>query len=119
MLFTQEELRPAPGDMFRQDLGDAFRLIIAAIKLAGGVQRDWYEHRAGQVTAEDVVRKGGVGKVVGQEWASLIFDAMDDPAGGAAGAEGTDRPGEGGLEVEAMGAGPVAFEDAFEGVATG
>ena len=47
MLFTQEELRPAPGDMFRQDLGDAFRLIIAAIKLAGGVQRDRYEYRPG------------------------------------------------------------------------
>ena len=119
MLFTQEELSPAPGDMFRQDLGDAFRLIIAAIKLAGGVQRDWYEHRAGQVTPEDVVRKGGVGEVVGQEWAPLIFDAMDDSAGGAAGAEGTDRPGEGRLEVEAMGAGSVAFEDAFEGVTAG
>ena len=37
MLFTQEELSPAPGDMFRQDRGDAFRLIIAAIKLAGCV----------------------------------------------------------------------------------
>ena len=37
MLFAEEEFRPAPGDMFRQDLGDAFRLIIAAIKLPGGV----------------------------------------------------------------------------------
>ncbi len=37
VLFTQEELSPAAGDMFRQDAGDAFRLIIAAIKLAGGV----------------------------------------------------------------------------------
>ena len=37
MLLTQEELSPAPGDMFRQDSGDAFRLIIAAIKLAGGM----------------------------------------------------------------------------------
>ena len=61
MLFTQEELSPAPGDMFRQDSGDAFRLIIAAIKLPGGVQRDWYEHRAGQVTPEDFVREGRVG----------------------------------------------------------
>ena len=65
------------------------------------------------------VSKGGVGKVVGQEWASLIFDTMDDPAGRPAGAEGADRPGEGRLEVEAMGAGSVAFEDAFEGVTAG
>ena len=37
MLFAEEEFRPAAGDMFRQDLGDAFRLIIAAIKLPGRV----------------------------------------------------------------------------------
>ena len=66
------------------------------------------------MASEDVVRKGGVGKVVGQEWASFILDAMDDPAGRPAGAEGTDRPGEGRLEVEAVGAGSVAFEDAFD-----
>ena len=35
MLFTQEELSPASGDMFRQDSGDAFRLIVAAIKFPG------------------------------------------------------------------------------------
>jgi hypothetical protein len=37
MLFAEQKLRPAAGDMFRQDLGDAFRLIIAAIKLPGRV----------------------------------------------------------------------------------
>ena len=37
MLFAEEEFRPAAGDMFRQDAGDAFRLIIAAIKLPGRV----------------------------------------------------------------------------------
>ena len=99
MLFAEEEFRPAPGDMFRQDAGDAFRLIIAAVELPGRVQRDWYEHRPGEVAAEDVIREGGVGEVVGQEWASLIFDTMDDPAGRPAGAEGADRPGEGRLEV--------------------
>jgi hypothetical protein len=71
------------------------------------------------VTSEDVVCEGRVGEVVGQEWATFVFYAVDDPPGGAAGAEGTDRPGEGGLEVEAMGASPVAFEDAFEGVPAG
>ena len=35
MLFTEEEFRPAPGDMFGEDSGDAFRLIISAIKLPG------------------------------------------------------------------------------------
>ena len=37
MLFAEEEFRPAAGDMFRQDLGDAFRLIISTIKLPGRV----------------------------------------------------------------------------------
>jgi hypothetical protein len=71
------------------------------------------------VPAEDFVREGCVGKIVGQEGATFVFNAMDNPPGGAAGAEGTDRPGEGGLEVEAMRAGPVTFEDAFEGVPAG
>ena len=119
MLFSEEEFRPAAGDMFRQDAGDAFRLIISAIKLPGGVQGDWHEYRPSQVAAEDFVREGGVGKVVGQERATFVFDTMDDPAGGSAGPEGADRPGEGRLKIEAMGAGSVAFEDAFEGMATG
>ena len=119
MLFSEEEFRPAAGDMFRQDAGDAFRLIISAIKLPGGVQGDWHEYRPSQVAAEDFVREGGVGKVVGQERATFVFDTMDDPTGWPAGAEGADRPGEGRLKIEAMGAGSVAFEDAFEGMATG
>ena len=119
MLFAEEEIGPAPRDMFRQDLGDTLRLIISAIKLPGGVQGDWHEYRPSQVASEDVVREGGVGEVIGQERAPFILDAMDDPAGGPAGAEGADRPGEGGLEVEAMRAGSVAFEDAFEGVTAG
>jgi hypothetical protein len=105
--------------MFRHDPGDSFRLIIATVELACGVERDRYEHRPCEVPAEDFVRKGRVRKVVGQEWAPLIFDTMDDSTSGPAGAKGTDRPGEGRLEVEAMGAGSVAFEDAFEGVTAG
>ena len=119
MLFAEEELSPAPRDMFGEDSGNSFRLIISAIKLPGGVQGDRYEYRPSQVPPEVFVREGRVGKVVGQEGAPFVFDAMDNPAGGAAGAEGADRPGEGGLEIKAMRAGPVAFEDAFEGVPAG
>jgi hypothetical protein len=105
--------------MFGEDFCDSFRLIVSAIKLPGGVQGNRHEHRASQMAAEDFVREGRMGEVVGQEWATFVFYAVDDPPGGAAGTEGTDRPGEGGLEVEAMGASPVAFEDAFEGVPAG
>ena len=119
MLFSEEELGPAPGDMFGEDSGNAFRLIIAAIKLPGGVQGDWHEYRPSQVAAEDFVREGRVGKVVGQERTPFILDTVNDPPGGAASPEGTDRPSEGRLEVEAMRASPVAFEDAFEGVTAG
>ena len=119
MLFAEEKFRPAPGDMFGQDSGDSFRLIVAAIELPGGVQWNRHQHRPGQVPPEDVVREGCVGQVVGQEGAAFVFDPMDDPPGGTAGAEGADRPGEGGLEIKAMRAGPVAFEDAFKGVPAG
>ena len=71
------------------------------------------------MSAEDFVFDGGRGKVVGQERTPLVFDAVDYPAGGSAGAEGADRPAERRSEVEAVRAGPVAFEDAFEGVSAG
>ena len=119
MLFAEEKFRPASRDMFGEDHGNTLGLIIATIEFAGGVQGDRHKHRTREVTSEDVVCEGRVGEVVGQEWATFVFYAVDDPPGGAAGAEGTDRPGEGGLEVEAMGASPVAFEDAFEGVPAG
>ena len=119
MLFAEEEFSPAPGDMLRQDSCDAFRLIIAAIKFPGGVQWHRHQHRTGQVTPEDIIRERRMGEVVGQERAPFVLDPMDDPAGGSAGPEGADRPGEGRLKIEAMGAGSVAFEDAFEGMATG
>ena len=119
MLFTQEELGPAPGDMLGEDSGDSFRLIIPAVEPAGGVERDRDQYRPGKMAAEDVIRKGRVGEVVGQERAMFVLDTMDDMPGGPAGTEGADRSGEGRLEVEAVRAGPVAFEDAFEGVAAG
>jgi len=68
---------------------------------------------------EDFVFDGGRGKVVGQERATLVLDPVDHPTGGSAGAEGADRPAERRPEVEAVRAGPVAFEDAFEGVSAG
>jgi hypothetical protein len=37
MLFAEEELSPATRDMFGEDSGDTFRLIISAIKLPGRV----------------------------------------------------------------------------------
>jgi hypothetical protein len=58
---------------------------------------------------EDFVFDGGRGEIVGEERAALILDAVDDPAGGTAGAEGADRPAERRTEVEAVRAGPVAF----------
>jgi hypothetical protein len=66
--------------------------------------------------AEDFVLHGRRRQVVGQERAALILDAMDDPSGGTAGAEGADRPAERRPEVEAVRAGAVTLEDAFEGM---
>jgi hypothetical protein len=68
---------------------------------------------------EDFVFDGGRGEIVGQERAALILDAVDDPAGGTAGAEGADRPAERGPKVEAVRAGPLSLEDAFEGMSAG
>ena len=119
MLLAEEELRATAGDVRGEERRDPFRLVIAAVEPAGGMQRDRHEYRAGEVAAEDVVRERRMGQVVGQERAAFVFDPMDDPAGGSAGAEGADRPGEGWLKIEAMGAASVAFEDAFEGMATG
>jgi hypothetical protein len=61
MLFAEEELSPATGDMLGEDPGDSFRLIISAIKLPGGVQGDWHQHRPSQVAAKDFIREGRVG----------------------------------------------------------
>ena len=119
VLFAQEEFRSAAGDVRRQEDSDAFGLIIATVELAGSVQRDRDEDRAGEVTSEDLVGQGRMGEVVGQKGAPFVFDAMDDPSGGSAGAEGADRPGEGRPEVQAVRAGSVAFEDTFEGMAAG
>ncbi len=119
MLFAKEELSPASRDMCRQDRGNPLGLILATFEFASGVLGNRHEYRASLMAAEHFVREGRVGQVVGQEWATFVFDAVNDPPGGAAGTEGTDRPGEGGLEVEAMGASPVTFEDAFEGVPAG
>ena len=68
---------------------------------------------------EDFVFDGGRGKVVSQERAPFVFDAVDHPPGGSAGTEGADRPAERWPEVEAVGAGAVTFEDTFEGMSAG
>ena len=119
MLFAEEELRAATGDVRGEERRDAFGLVIAAVEPAGVVQWDRYQYGPGEVAPEDIVRERRMGKVVGQERATFVFDAMDDPTGWAAGPERTDRPGEGRLEVEAVRAGTVAFEDAFERMAAG
>jgi len=119
MSLAQEDLRAAPGDVLCEHGGDTLRLIIPAIEFAGGVQGDRYQHRPGEVAAKDIIGERRVGEVVRQERTAFVFDAMDDPTGGTAGAESADRPGEGGLEIEAVRAGPVTFEDAFEWVTAG
>ena len=45
MLFAEEKLSPAPGDMLGEDPGDSFSLIVSASKLPGGVQGNRHEHR--------------------------------------------------------------------------
>jgi hypothetical protein len=71
------------------------------------------------MTAEDFIFHGRRSQVVGEERAAFVFDAMDNPTGGPAGPEGADRPAERRPEVEAVRAGPVSFEDAFEGMSAG
>ena len=119
MLLAEKRLGSAAGDEGGEPAGNPFSLIVAAVPSSRGVQRDGDQDRAGQMAAEDFVFDGRRGKVVGQERAPFVFDAVDDPAGGSAGTEGADRPAERRPEVEAVRAGPVAFEDAFEGMAAG
>jgi hypothetical protein len=109
VLLAEERFGPTTGDEGGEPPGDPFGLVIPAVTSAGGVQ--WHRHQdgAGQVTAEDFIFHGRVSKVVGEERAALILDAVDDPTGGPTGAEGADRPAERRTEVEAVRAGPVAF----------
>ena len=119
VLLTKQRLRLTPSHERGEPPGDPFGLIIPAVPPSGGMQWDGDEDRAGQMAPEDLVFDGGRGKVVGQERATFVFDAVDDPAGGSAGAEGADRPAERRPEVEAVRTGPVAFEDTFEGMPAG
>ena len=119
MPLAEQELRATSGDVRGQEGRDALRLIVAPLELTGRVQWNWHQHRSCKVAAEDIIRERRMGEVVGQERAPFVLDAMDDPAGGAAGTEGADRPGEGRLKIEAVRAGAGAFEDAFEGVTAG
>ena len=117
VLLAKQRLSPAAGDEGGEPLGDAFGLIIAAVASAGGVQGDGDQDGASQMPAEDLIFDGRGGEVIGQERATFVFDAVDDPAGGSAGAEGADRPAERRSEVEAVRAGAVTLEDAFKGMA--
>ncbi len=119
MLLAEQGFGPATGDEFRESLRDPFGLVVAAVTTSGGVQGDRDQDGAGQMAAEDFVLHGRRGEVVGQERAAFVFDTVDDPAGGTAGAEGADRPAERRPEVEAVRTGPVALEDAFKGMAAG
>ena len=119
VLLAKQRLSPAAGDEGGEPLGDAFGLIIPAVTPAGGVQGDGNQDGASQMAPEDLIFDGGGGEVIGQERAAFVFDAVDDSPSGSAGAEGADRPAERRPEVEAVRAGPVSFEDAFEGMAAG
>ena len=114
--FAQEIDHPAAGNLGGEDGSDAFRLIIPPVTSPGGMQGHRDQHRPGEVTSEDLVRQCDGRKIISQEGAVLILDAMDDAPGRPPGAEGADRPAEGGSEVEAVRAGPVTFQDTFEGV---
>ena len=109
VLLAEERFRPTPGDEGGEPPGDAFGLIVAAVTSPGVMQGDRDQDGPGQMPAEDFIFHGRVSKVVGEERAALILDAVDDPTGGPTGAEGADRPAERRPEVEAVRAGPVAF----------
>lgn len=117
--FIEQFHHPAAGDMRGEEARDPLRLIIAALGATGRVQGHGDKHRARDVASEDVIIEGRVGEVIGQEGATLVFDAVDDATGWSAGPEGADRPGERRAEIEAVGTGPVTLEDALEGVAAG
>ena len=119
MLLTKKGLGLAPGHERGELPGNPFGLIVPAVPSAGGVQRDGDQDGSGQMTAEDLVFDGGGGEVIGEERAAFVFDAVDDPTSGSAGAEGADRPAERRPEIKAVRAGPVALEDAFEGMSAG
>ena len=109
VLLAKQRFGPTSGDEGGEPLSDPFGLIIPAVTSPGVMQRDRDQDGPGQMAAEDLVFHGRRGQVVGQERAALILNAVDDPPGGAAGAEGADRPAESGPEVEAVGAGPVTL----------
>ena len=119
MLFAKKRLGLTPRHEGGEPPGDPLSLVVPAVTTSGGVQRDRYQDGSGQMTAEDLVFDSGGDEVVGEERAAFVFDAVDDPTGGSAGAEGADRPAERRPEIEAVGAGPVTLEDAFEGVSAG
>ena len=118
VLLTQERIGAAPGDQRGQSPGDPFGLIIPAVAATGGVERYRNQDRPRKVATEHLVFDGGGGQVVGEEGATSVFNAVDNPAGGTAGAEGADCTTKGGVQVEAVGAGPVTFKEAFKRVAT-
>ena len=109
VLLAKQRFGPTSGYEGGEPLSDPFGLIITAVTSPGVMQGDRDQDGPGQMAAEDLVFHGRRGQVVGQERAALILNAVDDPPGGAAGAEGADRPAESGPEVEAVGAGPVTL----------
>jgi hypothetical protein len=116
VLLTKKRFGPTSGDQGGEPLSDPFGLVIPAVPPAGGVQRHSHQDRTGQMAPEDFVFHGGRGEVIGEERAAFVFDPVDDPPGGSAGAEGADRPAERRPEIEAVRAGPLALEDTFEGM---
>ena len=74
---------------------------------------------AGEVSAKEWILGRYGHKVIGQEGAAGVFNFVDDLSDVTAGTEGADCTTEGGVEIQAMGAGAIAFEDAIEWVAAG
>ena len=83
------------------------------------MQWNWNEVGAREVSAKEWIFDRCSYEVVCEEGAAGVFDFMDDLSDVAAGTEGTDCTIEGRVEIQAMGAGAIAFEDAIEWVTTG
>ena len=77
------------------------------------------EVRAGEVSAKEWIFGRYGHKVIGQEGAAGVFNFVDDLSDVTAGTEGADCTTEGWVEIQAMGTGAIAFEDAIEWVAAG
>jgi hypothetical protein len=59
-IFSQEELNFTSRQTLAEGLGDAFRLIIASIPLASGVERNGDENRAAEMSLKILIFQGRI-----------------------------------------------------------